>query len=384
MNKPPPRTVPPPRGVAPGAGVPVRGRGATGNPGGRFEREVREAFDDGWFGGDGGPPRLKTVVRIERAKSVIAHNDSPDIPFAQSVNPYRGCEHGCVYCYARPNHSYLGLSPGLDFETKLVAKTNAAERLCAELAAPSYRCEPIAIGTATDAWQPIEREYGITRALLQVLHDCNHPVTVITKSALIERDLDLLAPMARKGLAVVHVSLTTLDADLARRWEPRAAAPWRRLETIRRLAEAGIPVGVSVAPLVPFLNEPELEHLLSEARAVGARHAFYMILRLPWELREVFTDWLHANYPDRANRVLNRLREMRDASGGDGRLNDPRFHHRMKGRGNWAELVKLRFDLIARRRGLNREAPVLRADLFVPPRTDGQMGLFGVDDTRRT
>ena len=383
MSKPPPRTVPSPRDLAPGEGVPVRGRGATGNPGGRFDREIREAFDDGWFGGDGDPPRLKTVVRIERAKSVITHNDSPDVPFTQSVNPYRGCEHGCVYCYARPNHSYLGLSPVLDFETKLVAKTNAAERLCAELAAPSYRREPIAIGTATDAWQPIEREYGITRALLQVLHDCNHPVTVITKSALIERDLDLLAPMARKGLAVVHVSLTTLDADLARRWEPRAAAPWRRLETIRRLSEAGIPVGVSVAPLVPFLNEPELEQLLCEARGLGANHAFYMILRLPWELREVFTDWLRANYPDRANRVLNRLREMREASGGDGRLNDPRFHHRMKGRGNWAALVKLRFDLIARKLGLNREAPALRTDLFVPPRTDGQMGLFGADGAGR-
>ena len=376
MNEPPPKPTLPIRPLPSGPAGPTRGRGAVGNPQGRFEREAREAFDDGWFGGEGDPPRLQTVVRIERAKTVVSHNDSPDVPFTQSVNPYRGCEHGCVYCYARPNHGYLGLSPGIDFETKIFAKANAADCLRAELAAPTYRCEPIALGTATDAWQPVEREHRITRALLQVLHECNHPVTAVTKSALVERDLDLLAPMARKGLAMVHVTVTTLDPHLARLWEPRAAAPWRRIETIRRLAEAGIPVGVSVAPLAPFLNEPELESILSEARAAGARHAFYMILRLPWELREVFTDWLRAHYPDRANRVLNRLREMRDPDGG-GRLNDPRFHHRMKGRGNWAELVKLRFDLVARRLGFERALPQLRTDLFVPPRLDGQLGLFG-------
>jgi DNA repair photolyase len=371
---PPGHPFPAPEDTA-GKGSPVRGRGAVGNPAGRHERLVREPVDDGWFGGDGEPPPLKTVVRIEHAKSVIARNDSPDVPFSQSINPYRGCEHGCIYCYARPNHSYLGLSPGIDFETRLFAKTNAPERLRAELASASYRCEPIALGTATDAWQPIEREHRITRSLLEILSETNHPVTVVTKSSRIERDLDLLAPMARRGLASVHVTITTLDAELARRWEPRAAAPWRRLETIRRLAEAGIPVGVSAAPLVPFLNEPELERILTEARAVGATNAFYMILRLPWELREVFVDWLRTHYPDRANRVLNRLSEMRDASG-EGRLNDPRFHHRMKGRGNWAALVRLRFELIARKLGLDRSLPTLRTDLFVRPGPAGQMGLF--------
>lgn len=354
----------------------MRGRGALGNPQGRFERAQREAFDDGWAAIGPEPTRLQTVVTIEHPKRVISRNDSPDIPFTQSINPYRGCEHGCVYCYARPNHSYLGLSPGLDFETKLVAKADVAQRLTEELDAPGYQCSPIAIGTATDAWQPIEREHRVTRALLQVLHDCDHPVTAVTKSALVERDLDLLAPMARKGLAMVHVTLTTLDPELARRWEPRAAAPWRRLETIRRLAEAGIPVGVSVSPLAPFLNEPELERILEEARAAGARHAFYMILRLPWELREVFSDWLRTHYPDRANRVLNRLRDLRDSEGGE-RLNDPRFHHRMKGRGHWAELVKLRFELAARKLGYERGGMVLRTDLFRRPGLRGQMGLFG-------
>ena len=374
MNR-PPANPPLPESGSPGSRV-QRGRGAVTNPQGRFEREVRDPFDDGWFAGEEAPPRARTVVTIERARSVISRNDSPDIPFSQSLNPYRGCEHGCIYCYARPNHSYLGLSPGIDFETKLFAKANAAERLRAELAAPSYRCEPIALGTATDAYQPIEREHRITRSVLEVLSGCSHPVTLVTKSSLVERDLDLLAPMARKGLATVHVTITTLDGELARLWEPRAAAPWRRLETIRRLAEAGIPVGVSVSPLVPFVNEPELEQILAEAHGAGASSAFYMILRLPWELREVFADWLQAHFPDRASRVLNRLREMRDPDGA-GRLNDPRFHSRMKGRGHWADLVRLRYELVVRKLGLNRQSQSLRTDLFVPPRADGQLGLFG-------
>lgn len=355
--------------------APIRGRGAVGNPQGRFERYVRETADDGWFGPEGEPPSHDTRVDTEQARSVISRNASPDIPFTLSLNPYRGCEHGCVYCYARPNHAHLGLSPGLDFETRLVAKVNAAERLRAELAAPSYRCEALNLGTATDAYQPIERQWRITRAVLEVLAECAHPVALVTKSSLVERDLDLLAPMARRGLAAVYVSLTTLDPGLARRWEPRAAAPWRRLETIRRLSEAGVPVGVSVSPVVPFLNEPELERILGAAREAGAAHAFYTVLRLPGEVRQVFIDWLQAAYPERAQRILGRLADIRDPAGRT-RLNDARFHKRMKGEGHWADLLGLRFQLAARKLGFNRDRLQLRTDLFVAPRADGQFALF--------
>ncbi len=358
--------------------APIRGRGAVGNPQGRFDRYVREATDDGWFGPEGDAPSRDTRVETEQARSVISRNTSPDIPFTLSLNPYRGCEHGCVYCYARPNHAHLGLSPGLDFETRLVAKVNAAECLRAELAARSYRCEVLNLGTATDAYQPIEREWRITRAVLEVLAECAHPVALVTKSSLVERDLDLLAPMARRGLAAVYVSVTTLDPVLARRWEPRAAAPWRRLETIRRLSEAGVPVGVSVSPVVPFLNEPELEHLLGAAREAGASHAFYTVLRLPGEVRQVFTDWLQAAYPERAQRIFGRLADMRDPSG-RARLNDARFHKRMKGEGHWADLLGLRFQLAARKLGFSRDRLQLRTDLFVAPRADGQFALFPSD-----
>lgn len=368
--------------MAPGGGEPAarsvaapKGRGALANPQGRFERLRREAEDDGWFGGDGEAPLLRTRLEFEQARKILSRNDSPDVPFVFSINPYRGCEHGCAYCYARPGHGYLGLSPGLDFETRLFAKANAAECLLAELASPSYRCDPINIGSATDAYQPVEREQRITRALLQVLADCSHPLSIVTKSALVERDIDLLAPMARAGLAAVYVSLTTLDPVLARRWEPRAAAPWRRLEIVRRLSEAGIPVGVSISPLVPFVNEPELERILAAAREAGAAHAFYTVLRLPWELQQMFSEWLQAWYPDRARRVLRRLADMRDPARGE-RINDSRFHSRMKGRGHWADLVRLRFDLAVRKLGLNRDRLTLRTDLFVPPRLDGQLGLF--------
>ena len=357
------------------AAAPLRGRGAVGNPQGRFERLRREPVDDGWFGPEGDPPRIETEVRFEQARSVLTRNESPDVPFRLSLNPYRGCEHGCVYCFARPNHSHLGLSPGIDFETRLVAKVNVAERLRAELAARTYRCEPINLGTATDAYQPIERGLGLARAVLGVLSECAQPVAVVTKSSLVERDLDLLAPMARAGLAAAYVSVTTLDPALARRWEPRAAAPWRRLETIRRLSEAGIPVGVSISPVVPFLNEPEIERILEAAREAGATHAFYTVLRLPLELQAVFSDWLQAWYPERARRVLARLSDMRDPAGG-GRLNDPRFHSRMKGRGHWADLLKLRFDLSARKLGFNRDRLILRTDRFLPPQQEGQLGLF--------
>ena len=364
-----------------------KGRGAIGNPQGRFQRLARQSVDDGWTLEQPQPPAPVTQVSIERARTIIMRNKSPDVPFDLSINPYRGCEHGCVNCYARPNHSYLDLSPGIDFETKLFAKTNAAERLRDELSAPGYRCEPINIGSATDAYQPIEREQRITRALLELLAQCRHPVTLVTKSALVERDIDLLAALARDRLVQVLITVTTLDPTLARAWEPRAAAPWRRLETIRRFSEAGIPVGVSVAPIAPFLNEPELEQILKAAREAGAHHAQYMVLRLPWELKELFQDWLARHYPDRAERVLNRLHEMRAASEPDAahpraeartrRLNDPRFHSRMKGQGKWAELIRLRYEVTVRKLGYERGRIALRTDLFTPPSPDGQLGLFG-------
>lgn len=373
--------------------VPVKGRGAVANPQGRFESLRREPHDDGWPRDEDAAPAPRTIVRIEKARSILNRNDSPDLPFDLALNPYRGCEHGCTYCYARPNHGYVGLSPGIDFETRLFVKADAARLLRAELAAPGYRCEPINIGSATDAYQPIEREHRVTRSIVELLAQCRNPATVITKSSLIERDIDLWAQMARQRLALAFVTITTLDAGLARAWEPRAAAPWRRLETIRRLAEAGIPVGVSVAPIAPFLNEPELERILEAARDAGARHAQYMVLRLPWELKDLFAGWLAAHVPDRAERVLNRLRDLREAQPasathrGDARerrLNDPEFFTRMKGRGKWAELVGLRFQVATRKLGLNAQRAQLRTDLFVPPRADGelqaQLGLFEACD----
>ncbi len=355
--------------------VPVRGRGAVSNPHHRFEIRRSEPADDGWYRDDGEPPALATEVREERTRSVIARNQSPDLPFNLSVNPYRGCEHGCIYCYARPNHGYLGLSPGLDFESRLFVKVDAAERLAAELDAPGYRCEPINLGSATDAYQPIERRYGVTRALIETMAARGQPFTIVTKSALVERDLDLLAPLARDGLVGVYVTVTTLDARLARHWEPRAAAPWRRLETLRRLAEAGVPVGVSLAPVAPFLNEPEIEQVLAAAAGAGARMAFYQVLRLPWELRELFVQWLGAHYPDRARRVLRRLAEMRGGEA-QARLNDPRFFSRMTGQGAWAQLIRLRFDLAVRRHGLDRHRLELRTDRFRRADDARQLGLF--------
>jgi DNA repair photolyase len=341
-----------------------KGRGAVSNPVHRFERDARERVDDGWPAqdDDASTPGPATQVTVERARSIVSRNQSPDIGFDASINPYRGCEHGCVYCYARPGHAYLGLSPGLDFETRLVAKENAAELLAEEIARPGYRPDPIAIGAVTDAWQPIERRLGITRACVDVLVRSRHAFSFVTKGSLVERDLDLIAPAARDGLAFAMVTVTTLDPELARALEPRAPAPWRRLQTIRRLAEAGIPVGVSLAPVIPFVNEPEIEAVLDAARAAGAAHATYVVLRLPLELRQVFHDWLHAHVPDRAARVVARLRDMRG-----GRDNDPRFGWRMKGEGPFADMIRARFDTRVRRLGLQRTRPELDASAFVAP-----------------
>jgi DNA repair photolyase len=292
----------------------------------------------------------------------LSHNASPDIPFGTSINPYRGCEHGCIYCFARPTHSYLDLSPGLDFETKLFAKVNAAELLRKELAKKSYRCESIALGVVTDAYQPIERELRITREILQVLHDCNHPLATITKSSLIERDIDLLAPMARKGLAVAAVTLTTLDGELARKLEPRAAAPARRLRTIRTLTEAGIPVAVSVAPIIPFLTDTDIEKILEAAREAGAVYASYVVLRLPWELNPLFKEWLQAHYPERAERIMHRVQDMRG-----GKDYDADFATRMRGSGIWADLLRQRFHKAAQRLGYRYDRYGLDCSQFVPP-----------------
>jgi DNA repair photolyase len=352
---------------------PVKGRGAALNPEGRFESLAREAFDDGW----GSPleeeaSRPRTTVTAEHAKSILTRNDSPDVPFTFSINPYRGCEHGCVYCFARPTHAYLELSPGLDFETRLFAKVNAAELLRKELARPGHRVEPIAIGVNTDAYQPIERDWRITRQVLEVLAESEHPCTLITKNAMIERDLDLLAPMARKNLVQAFVSVTTLDHELARRMEPRAAAPRRRLQAIRNLAAAGVPVGVMAAPVIPFLTDSELESVLEAAAEAGAQSAGYVLMRLPWELKDLFKDWLEHHFPLKAAHVMSRVRQMRG-----GRENDPGFGSRLRGEGLLAELLEKRFDIACRRLGLNRERRMaLDTTRFKPPHSGPQLDLF--------
>jgi DNA repair photolyase len=354
--------------------VPRKGRGAGINPEGRFEHESRETFDDGWGDADeGAAPALKTTVTVERAKTIISRNTSPDVPFTQSINPYRGCEHGCIYCYARPSHAYLNLSPGVDFETRLFAKVNAAELLRDELARPGYRCEMIALGANTDPYQPIEREYKITRGVIEVLAACDHPLGIVTKNALVERDIDLLAPMARKNLVNVYVSINNRDHALARRLEPRCSAPTRRLQTIRRLADAGIPVGVLVAPVIPFLTDHEIEPVLEAAAAAGATSAGYVLMRLPWELKDLFRDWLTTHYPLKAEHVMSRVQQMRG-----GRDNDPAFGTRMRGSGELAALLRRRFDIACKRLGLNagRRHAALETTLFRPPRHDGQLGLF--------
>lgn len=353
-------------------GQPAKGRGSPVNPEGRFEKSGREAVDDGWFPEvPEGPSRPKTIVTFEAAKSIISRHDSPDLNFSQSINPYRGCAHGCPYCYARPSHAYLGLSPGLDFETRLFAKPEAARLLREELAHPGYRCEPVNIGSNTDGYQPIEREHRITRSVLEVLHETSHPVAVITKSALVERDLDLLAPMAADGLATVVMSVTTLDSRLSSRLEPRASAPARRLQAIRRLSAAGVPVGVNVAPIIPFLTDHEMEAILGAAAAAGATWAGWTLVRLPWEVKEVFRAWLEQHVPLKAAHVMARLNEMRG-----GKDNDPRFGTRMSGEGLLADLYRRRFDVACRRLGLAARPAVLSRDRFRPPGRGGQLGLF--------
>ncbi|CAB3925568.1 hypothetical protein LMG26858_05755 [Achromobacter anxifer] len=304
----------------------------------------------------------KTTVTAEEARKMLSRNDSPDIPFDVAVNPYRGCEHGCVYCYARPTHSYLGLSPGLDFETRLVAKANAVDALRAELSRPGYKPSPINIGSATDAYQPIEREWRLTRGLLELMLETRHPLTIVTKNALVARDLDLLAALAEQKLVVVYMSITTLDAGMARTLEPRAAAPWRRLEAVRSLTDAGVPVGVLVAPIIPFINDESMEHILQESKAAGAHYASYTVLRLPWEVKTLFEDWLNVHFPDRAQRVLHRIEDLRN-----GRRNDPNFGSRMRGTGVWADLLRQRFSIATRKLGLNRHRLALDCDRFLPP-----------------
>jgi DNA repair photolyase len=325
-------------------------RGTRSQIQGRFEAEQRDPFDDGWTAEDDAPVPLATTVTEERARSILSRNTSPDVPFEQSINPYRGCEHGCIYCYARPSHSYLELSPGLDFETRLFAKTNAAELLRRELRRPGYRPSPIAFGANTDCYQPAERRHRIMRALLEVLAECGHPLTIVTKSALIERDIDLLAPMARRNLVKAFVSVTTLDHRLARTLEPRAASPRRRLDAIRALAAAGIPCGVMVAPVIPALTDKSVEAVLEAAAGAGARMAGWILLRLPNEVRPLFKEWLAAHHPQRAEHVISIVRQSRG-----GRENDPNFGSRMTGSGNFVDLIGKRFDLACRRLDLNRE-----------------------------
>jgi DNA repair photolyase len=351
-------------------------RGARSFAAGRFETLAREPFDDGWTPEEKDAAELQTTVTEERARSIISRNDSPDIGFEQSINPYRGCEHGCIYCYARPSHAYLELSPGLDFETKLFAKTNAAELLRAELSRPSYVASPIAIGANTDCYQPIERKFRITRQIVEILAECEHPFTMVTKSALVERDLDLLAPMAKKNLVKVFVSIGSLDRALARKLEPRAASPQRRLDVLKALSEAEVPCGVMVAALIPGLNDKTLEEVLEAAAAAGAAEAAYVIMRLPNELKGLFKEWLAAHYPERADHVISIVRQMRG-----GRDNDPRFGSRMTGTGLFAELIEKRFEIACRRFGLNghgggRKPPSLDCSRFRPPSAAGQMPLF--------
>ncbi len=350
-------------------------RGATLNrASARFNLRER-AMDGDWLddreGLDGAPPRLRTTVTVERARTIISRNSSPDIGFDRSINPYRGCEHGCIYCFARPTHAFHDLSPGLDFESKLFAKPDAAALLRAELGKRGYVAQPIAFGTNTDPYQPIETDWRITRACLEVLAETNHPLTITTKSDRVVRDIDLLAPMAAKGLAAVAMSITSLDPQIAMTLEPRAPAPMRRLAAVRALVAAGIPTHVSIAPVIPAITDHEIEHLIERAAEAGARSVSFIPVRLPWEVAPLFKAWLDAHFPDRAGKVMAIIGSIRE-----GRENDPGFFTRMRGSGPWAELLRTRFQIACRKHGMNVERIALRSDLFRPP-AGPQGDLFG-------
>lgn len=348
-----------------------RGRGARSNGSGRFESHVREAVDDGWdCGAD--LPAFKTTINIDSARSIISRNDSPDISFDRSINPYKGCEHGCTYCYARPTHCYLGHSAGLDFETQLYAKPNAAELLTAELAKPGYKASTIALGANTDPYQPIERQFGITRQILEVLETARHPVGIVTKSASVVRDIDILSRMAKDGLVKVALSVTTLDRRLARSMEPRASTPSKRLDALSQLCEAGIPTAVMLAPVIPALNDHEIEAILQRAAAVGVKEAGYVMLRLPLEIKDLYREWLATDFPDRAKRVIGLVQSMHG-----GRDYTSEFGLRQRGRGPYAEQVAKRFQLALKRFDLNTRRRQLRTDLFrAPTPAGGQYAMF--------
>ncbi|HEX5263797.1 MAG TPA: PA0069 family radical SAM protein [Phenylobacterium sp.] len=351
----------------------LRGRGARTNASGRYESQVREAFDDGWTPDDVEPKQLTTTVSPEKARVIITHNDSPDVGFSASINPYRGCEHGCIYCYARPAHAYMGLSPGLDFESKLFFKPEAARLLERELANPRYQPEVIHIGGNTDPYQPQERRLRITRQVIEVLSRFNHPFSIISKSALILRDLDLIAPMAERNLVRVAISVTSLDRKLARSMEPRAATPEKRLEAIRRLADAGVPTVVMFAPCIPALNDHEMEAVLERAVAAGARGGGYVALRLPMEIADLFKEWLATDHPDRAAHVMSLVRQMRG-----GKDYDSQWGKRMRGEGPIAALMSRRFATAKKRYGLDGKLPPMDLEQFrIPPKAGDQIDLFG-------
>ncbi|MCW5746047.1 MAG: PA0069 family radical SAM protein [Alphaproteobacteria bacterium] len=356
-----------------------KGRGAIGNPASRYDSQTTVAVDDGWGSADDrdaatanphpddvDPPRLATTLTRDASRTIIARNTSPDVPFDRSINPYRGCEHGCIYCFARPSHAYLGLSPGLDFETRLLFKPDAAALLRQELAKKSYRCNVMAMGTNTDPYQPVERELKITRSILEVLAAFNHPFTIVTKSALVTRDLDIIAPMAARRLCKIFVSVTTLDRELARTMEPRASTPARRIAAIKALAEAGVHAGVMAAPMIPALNDAELETILEAAQAAGAASAGFVMLRLPYEIKDLFTEWLQAHAPLKAKHVLALIRDMRG-----GKLNSAEFGERMRGNGPYAELIAKRFRIACARLGLNKNDWSVDITQFKPPARSG-------------
>ncbi|MEM7290577.1 MAG: PA0069 family radical SAM protein [Pseudomonadota bacterium] len=348
-----------------------RGRGATLNPSGRYDTHSRHVFDDGWQTLDELPP-FKTHVQVEKPKTIITRNESPDIPFDRSINPYRGCEHGCIYCFARPTHAYMGLSAGLDFESSLFAKPNAARLLQKELAKKGYKPRPLALGTNTDPYQPIEKQWRITREVLEVLEAANHPVTIVTKSALVTRDLDILSRMSAKGLAKVAISITSMDRKLSRAMEPRAATPGLRLKAIRDLHSGGVPTSVMVAPVIPALNDHEVERILDAAQTAGAREAGFVLLRLPREVSPLFRDWLLNHYPDRYRHVMNLLKSMRG-----GKDYDAEFGKRLRGEGPYAWQIRRRFEIACKKYGLNEGGRRLNTDLFTPPMVSGdQLSLF--------